>query len=70
MRTKLAEAKTHKQYTFRSNQNDKANERKQPKRKQELNTQKAKKTKNKDLDPKQSGGFYRPLMTFTKVLLD
>jgi hypothetical protein len=36
-------------------------------RKDKLHTQKAK-MKNKDLDPKQSGGFYRSLMTFTKVL--
>jgi hypothetical protein len=69
MRTKLAEANTRKQYTLRSNQNEKANERKQSKRKQKLKTQKTK-TKNKDLDPKQSGGFYRSLMTFTKVLFD
>jgi hypothetical protein len=67
MRTKLAAANTRKQYTLRSNRNEKANERKQSKRKQKLNTQKEKKTKNKDLDPKQSGRFYRPLMTFTKV---
>jgi hypothetical protein len=70
MRTKLAEANTRKQYTLRSNRNEKANERKQSKRKQKLKTQKTKKMKNKDLDPKQSGGFYRSLMTFTKVLFD
>jgi hypothetical protein len=43
MGTKLAAAKTHKQYTLRSNRNEKANERKQSKGKQELNTQKEKK---------------------------
>jgi hypothetical protein len=38
-------------------------------REQKINNQKAK-SKNKDLDPKHSEEFYRPLMTFTKVLLD
>jgi hypothetical protein len=40
MRTKLAEANTRKQYTLRSDRNEKANERKQSKRKQKLKTQK------------------------------
>jgi len=49
-------SKTHKQDTLRSNQNEKANERKQSKRKQKLKTQKKPKRRIRTLTQSRVGG--------------